>query len=178
MSSPCEGFDRRSPYFALPFFAARDRFAKVARDTLRARCDGRTRLCEERSDVAIRSLLFRLKKADRRATLAMTGVKGRSPRYARDYGTGRATFPKPLAITEVEKIVILNEVKNLVLFHLTNITSLIRSFGALRMTKLRQITAQTQSAQSKRARGDGISSQNRTNVLYFSRLNSYFWSAP
>ena len=49
-------------------------------------------------------------------------------------------------------IVILNEVKNLVLLHLINITSLIRSFGALRMTKIRQIAAQTESAQSKNAR--------------------------
>ena len=65
--------------------------------------------------------------------------KGRSPRYARDGETGQAAFPTPLTITEDEKIVILNEVKNLVLPHLTNITSPIRSFGALRMTKIRQI---------------------------------------
>jgi len=41
----------------------------------RTRDNGRIRLCEERSDVAICSLLFRLEKADRFAKLAMTGVK-------------------------------------------------------------------------------------------------------
>ena len=52
---------------------------------------------------------------------------------------GSAAFPTPLAITKDEKIVILNEVKNLVLPQLTLMNSLARSFGALRMTKIRQI---------------------------------------
>ena len=44
-----------------------------------------------------------------------------------------------LARAKDEKIVILNEVKNLVLPQLTLMNSLARSFGALRMTRLSQI---------------------------------------
>jgi len=44
-----------------------------------------------------------------------------------------------LARAKDEKIVILNEVKNLVLPHLTLMNSLARSFGALRMTRFSQI---------------------------------------
>ena len=51
----------------------------------------------------------------------------------------RLTALAVLTMNEDEKIVILNEVKNLVLPQLTLMNSLARSFGALRMTRLSQI---------------------------------------